>query len=861
MAQSLFDVLAGVASIDNQTALAVQSLLESQSGVISDTGSTTGNQCLESVNSVTADDGDLFQCGKCKKQYTCISTFLIHKRDCTGLIPTDPHQNARQEMSPQEQSPSGSITNLATSIARTLVSTPHVHVTSSGGSSGYGSILATSPLSHNVVLNDAELLSLTTNIENGTLMTGTSLSNSLFLPQVSPTGSSTLLTTIPTSQPLFVKADSNPNSVITTALLKRDPKVVSKMPLQNCQNNSEDKSEDESQRGAAVNIITEFHSTMVKQKRRPMQNEVKKCNKFATKLKCAYCDKSFSKNFDLQQHIRSHTGEKPFQCIVCGRAFAQKSNVKKHMQTHKFHVNTSVDEAGKLHIVIDNSYVCQYCQCTFKTYFELKTHLKNHKNEQVYKCILKTCSQTFLDLDSFLEHTKTHEHEMTYRCHLCIKNFNSLYELGVHQYTHSLYPNQGSRPGPRYYRCTQCMNKYASPEALNHHMATTNHNYPCPHCEKVFACERYLRRHLPTHGTLDLHLCNVCNKGFKTEHYLKMHMLIHSGEKPYLCNLCRAAFNRKDKLKRHLLIHEPVKRYKCPFRSHTGCPKEFNRPDKLKAHIITHSGLRPYKCKQCFKTFSRKAHLKEHERVYHEDYRYQCTNCHKGFFREKQLEEHVCGEKDKRRRLNYKGHLARGRKKNENKQMSGKVMKKRGRPRKRAIMEDNADAIEVATVEGIHSSPPPLLHHESLMTGVDTNSGLMETHIVELDGSGISTQPVNISLPSNSHLLDIKNESEQQIINHVQNMVNLDADGVAHLQSQGLHYDPNDEEQTVTVLGSDGVLHHCSQFTFLNGYVILLMFKFLITKNKKEENKVKMELIILFRGAKSSKNKFGKTTK
>ena len=53
------------------------------------------------------------------------------------------------------------------------------------------------------------------------------------------------------------------------------------------------------------------------------------------RLKCQYCEKTFLKNFDLQQHVRSHTGEKPFQCIVCGRAFAQKSNVKKHMQTHK----------------------------------------------------------------------------------------------------------------------------------------------------------------------------------------------------------------------------------------------------------------------------------------------------------------------------------------------------------------------------------------------------------------------------------------------------------------------------------------------------------------------------------------------
>ena len=52
-------------------------------------------------------------------------------------------------------------------------------------------------------------------------------------------------------------------------------------------------------------------------------------------LTCNFCEKTFTKNFDLQQHVRSHTGEKPFQCIVCGRGFAQKSNVKKHLQTHK----------------------------------------------------------------------------------------------------------------------------------------------------------------------------------------------------------------------------------------------------------------------------------------------------------------------------------------------------------------------------------------------------------------------------------------------------------------------------------------------------------------------------------------------
>ena len=68
---------------------------------------------------------------------------------------------------------------------------------------------------------------------------------------------------------------------------------------------------------------------------------------------------------------------------------------------------------------------------------------------QVYKCVQKDCTSSFKDLDAFLQHVKTHENEMQYRCHLCNKFFQSLYELGVHQYTHSLYPNHPVKPGAR----------------------------------------------------------------------------------------------------------------------------------------------------------------------------------------------------------------------------------------------------------------------------------------------------------------------------------------------------------------------------------------------------------------------------
>lgn len=34
-------------------------------------------------------------------------------------------------------------------------------------------------------------------------------------------------------------------------------------------------------------------------------------------------------------------------------------------------------------------------------------------------------------------------------------------------------------------RCVKCVNKYSTPEALEHHLQTATHNFPCPHCQKV----------------------------------------------------------------------------------------------------------------------------------------------------------------------------------------------------------------------------------------------------------------------------------------------------------------------------------------------------------------------------------------
>ncbi|XP_045128113.1 zinc finger protein 341-like [Portunus trituberculatus] len=633
MSHSIFDALPGV-TLEGSSSMTVQQFLETPDliqntitigGGPPTTTSTPPSQQCSQINTiisegVTLDEDDLFQCGRCKKQFSSLDLFMVHKRhQCSG-------KNSGLRTIQAMQDPTTSTAEQATFEEDSTALTSQIHmqvqpqqVPVSGSYSGSG-LPSPGAINQHIIVNEGDLLPFTIETTQVLPLPG-GLQTASFLPVSS--GAKTLTSTV---SPLLTTTAN-----ITTPL-DVGSTLSSPQPLGSMVGGVTDGSEGgggESAEGAATHTELTgeekdiacynhefFHGGMAK-----TISSKNESTKLKPKHKCNYCNKEFSKNFDLRQHIRSHTGEKPFQCIVCGRAFTQKSNVKKHMATHKVWPSGSLSDTlpkdpiikklvmpaesldgdppvdhveevvMKEEVLVDDSYKCQYCEdYSVQSYVKLRTHMKTHANQKVYKCIQKNCELSFPDQDSFLEHIHTHneDQDLQYRCHFCSKVFNALDKLSHHQHEqHSTYPQAKKTVGPSYFRCTKCMNKYASAEALEHHLRTSSHHYPCRQCGKVFTSERLLRRHLHSHGTVNLFPCSECSKEFKSEYSLKLHQLIHTGEKPFECPLCKTAFNRRDKLKRHMLIHES-KKIPCPF----GCLREFSRPDKLRVHMMTHVGGR-----------------------------------------------------------------------------------------------------------------------------------------------------------------------------------------------------------------------------------------------------------------------------
>ena len=224
---------------------------------------------------------------------------------------------------------------------------------------------------------------------------------------------------------------------------------------------------------------------------------------FASTLEhiCDTCGKSFKEGFALKNHMRFHTGEKPFQCAYCDRSFSIVESLRHHERIK----HTKV---GLQH--------CDTCGQQFASVRGLKSHMNlKHGIEDRYQC--KWCGKYF-------QTTKGKEaHEdmggcRNNKCEICGAYFDQARELKRHTNRY-----HGTK---KQFACKYCEYSCTRETNLNAHIRKAHTNgepykkptnphqqYPCHICSKNFSTPTAFLAHLETHNAsaMNLGISNFSN--------------------------------------------------------------------------------------------------------------------------------------------------------------------------------------------------------------------------------------------------------------------------------------------------------------------------------------------------------------
>lgn len=130
---------------------------------------------------------------------------------------------------------------------------------------------------------------------------------------------------------------------------------------------------------------------------------------------CFFCDKTFTNVYNCRRHIRTHSGEKPFECKVCGKKFSRQSTLNAH---EKVHTGTQM-------------FKCDTCGQAFDVYRSLTEHQLTHRSDKPFTC--KLCNKSYSRATVLSQHMKSHTTNTVTTTNGTVRTFPSLQTMPIVQ--------------------------------------------------------------------------------------------------------------------------------------------------------------------------------------------------------------------------------------------------------------------------------------------------------------------------------------------------------------------------------------------------------------------------------------------